>query len=106
MPLSLVYVAELYDAVCRRDEEGVAFLIESARASWIPREVREEALAIARLPRESFRAPIRLLMYMRKLEELTVWDSGNTDEYSDDDESSGAEQVDPLQLELPGTRWE
>jgi hypothetical protein len=98
MPLSLVYVADLYDAICRRDEQGVRFLIEAARASWIPREVREEALAIAQLPRESFRAPILLLMYMRKLEELTVWDGESEGSGSDEIESG-----DPAQLELlPG----
>ena len=96
MPLSLVYVADLYDAICRRDQQGVRFLIEAARASWIPREVREEALAIVQLPSESFRAPILLLMYMRKLEELTVWEGDTTDS----EESESAEPVDPAQLEL------
>jgi hypothetical protein len=101
--MTLAYLDELYDAMMNRDQQRVRYLIEAVRASWIPREVREEVLAISRLPGTSVRAPIQLLRYMRVLEELT----GENDEAplreegAEDDER---ELVDPAQLELPGVR--
>jgi hypothetical protein len=94
--MTLAYLDELYDAMMNRDRERVRYLIAAVRASWIPREVREEALAIAHLPRTSVRAPIQLLRYMRVLEELT--DESEDSLLTNPREPEG----DPTQLELPG----
>lgn len=101
--MTLAYLDDLYDAMMSRDRDRVRYLLETVRASWIPREVREEVLAIAQLPSASVRAPIQLLRYMRVLEELTH----ESDELSPDEdggEDGEEDRADPAQLELPGVR--
>jgi hypothetical protein len=108
VPLTLAYAQELYEAVRSRDEARVRYLIETARASWIPREVREEALATARLPLKSYRAPIYLLTYIRRLEQLLLYDPGTLavlDGGAGAVEDAAAATPDPAQLELLGTSW-
>ncbi|MFL5579047.1 MAG: hypothetical protein ACJ8AO_01640 [Gemmatimonadaceae bacterium] len=63
-PPLLAVLAELHASVEERDVGNVERLCE-LEARRIPREVREEALAVARTPFGGHRAPIRLLMFWR-----------------------------------------
>lgn len=68
----LMVIAErLHDALASRDAALVRALLDSAAASSIPREVREEALTIVALPAGSYRAPMQLLQFHRRLTELS-----------------------------------
>jgi hypothetical protein len=66
----LVAVERLYDAVVSRDAALVHALIDSATATSIPRDVREEALAITALPSSSSRVPMALLRFHHRLTQL------------------------------------
>lgn len=66
----LVVTERLYDAIMARDAGMVRALIDTSIASSIPREVREEALAVLTLPASSYRAPMRLLQFQHRLTEL------------------------------------
>jgi hypothetical protein len=102
VPLSLAYAEELYEAVRDRDVARVRYLTERARTSWIPREVREEALAVAQQPRQGHRVPIKLLTYVRKLEQVVLFDGEALSQAPG--AAEGAHPApDPDQLELPGT---
>lgn len=68
----LVVVAErLHDAIMARDAELVQAMLDAGVATSIPREVREEALALVQLPATSFRVPMQLLQFHRRLTELS-----------------------------------
>lgn len=66
----LVVAEQLLDAISARDDGVVRALLESAVASSIPREVREEALTIVALPAASYRAPMQLLRLHHRLTHL------------------------------------
>ena len=66
----LAYVDALYDAVQDRDEPEVRALLAQGDATHLPREVREEALALLPEPVGSLRAPIRLLRFEFVLTQL------------------------------------
>lgn len=64
----LALVADLLVAIERRDVQEVwDVLDESAAARGLPRAVREEALAMVRLPKQSHRAPIHLYRFHEQL---------------------------------------
>lgn len=62
----------LYRAAMSRDEKDLAALLLEPLASHVPREVREEALAIVSLPAASLRAPIQLLQFRQRMLQLDV----------------------------------
>lgn len=64
------YLEELYEAMRQRDGARVRDLLARARASWIPRAVREEALAIVQLPPRGHRAPVELFLYLHRVGQL------------------------------------
>lgn len=66
----LVIAERLYDAIASRDVDLVQALLDSGAASSLPRQVREEALAVVALPAASRRVPMALLRYHHRLTEL------------------------------------
>ena len=68
----LIVIAErLYDAVMAREAELVHALLDMGAATSLPREVREEALAVLALPPTSYRVPMQLLQFRQRLTELS-----------------------------------
>lgn len=67
----LVIAERLYDAVMARDAELAHALLELGAASSLPREVREESLAILGLPPTSYRVPMQLLQFRHRITELS-----------------------------------
>jgi hypothetical protein len=47
-------------------------LLEHGLATQLPGEVRAEALAIVTAPRDSLRAPIRMLQYRQRIVQLDI----------------------------------
>jgi hypothetical protein len=70
-PPLLAVLAELYASVEERDVENV-LRICNVEARRIPREVREEAMAVAQTPYGGFRAPLRLLVFWRSARVLDM----------------------------------
>jgi hypothetical protein len=68
----IAYLDALYRAAMARDVEDLAALLLEPIASHVPREVREEALAIVALPDASLRAPIQLLQFRQRTLQLEV----------------------------------
>ena len=109
----LVIAERLYDAIAAREADVVHALLESAAASSLPRQVREEALAIVALPAASHRVPMALLRYHHRLTELARADQdpGEAFRFLDaevepdddgDDVGTDGPRVDPAQMEI---RW-
>jgi hypothetical protein len=91
----LSYLAELYEAIRTRNELRVHALLRAPEARGIPVAVREEAIAMVRLPAASLRAPMQLFMHLHRMEQL---ESGA--EAMDEREES-RDARDPDQLDLP-----
>jgi hypothetical protein len=70
--LVLQYLDQLYRAAMRRDRERLRELLEHGLALQLPGEVRAEALAIVNAPRESLRAPIRMLQHRQRIVQLEL----------------------------------
>lgn len=88
----LLSLAErLYDAIMARDVERVYALLAASAATSVPREVREEALAVVAMPARSYRVPMTLLRYHYRLSQLT-----RGEPMADD-----APPPDPAQMEIP-----
>jgi hypothetical protein len=68
----IAYLDALYRAAMARDGGALAALLLEPLASHVPREVREEALAIVVLPAASLRAPIQLLQFRQRMLQLEV----------------------------------
>ncbi|HEY4218580.1 MAG TPA: hypothetical protein VGM67_15675 [Gemmatimonadaceae bacterium] len=66
------YLGELEDAVLARDSLRITSLLRKRTATHMPREVREELLAISRMSRESLRAPIRFLRFQHRMTQLAA----------------------------------
>jgi hypothetical protein len=66
------YLEELEDAVLARDAMRITSLLRKRTATHLPRDVREELLAISRMSRESLRAPIRFLRFQHRMAELAA----------------------------------
>lgn len=109
----IVLLEQLYDAVCDRDPAIVHAILACASASRMPREVREEALAIVALPANSYRVPMGLLRLHHRLTELTRSVSGMprfrdldgevripVEVDGDPDREDELLRVDPAQLEI------
>lgn len=110
-------VERLYDAVVSRDAAVVHALIDSAMATSIPREVREEALAITALPAGSARVPMALLRYHHRLTQLAGPDEPDAAFLAERDGDAregrrdavdlmadAAPEPDPAQMEIPFVR--
>ncbi len=62
---------QLVAAMERRDVQAVWDVLDEEDAvRWFPQGIREEVLAIARLSRTSFRAPIKVFRYYHQLQQL------------------------------------
>ena len=70
----LDYLDQLCAAIVARDDAAVRRLLEHALARKLPRDVREEALAILALPRQSLRAPMKTFWYRYVTEQLSRLD--------------------------------
>lgn len=66
----LRYLEEIEHALMRREAMRVTALLRKRTATHLPREVREELLALSRLPRESLRAPIQFLRFQHRMTQL------------------------------------
>lgn len=88
--LLLEYLDQVYRAAMRRDQGRMRELLEHGLASQLPGEVRAEAMAIVSAPRESLRAPIRMLQHRQRIIQLQL-------EVPDEDDSQ-------LELDLRGLR--
>jgi hypothetical protein len=66
------YLQELEDAVVARDALRITSLLRKRTATHLPREVREELLAISRMSRDSLRAPIKFLRFQHRMAELAA----------------------------------
>lgn len=88
--LLLEYLDLVYRAAMRRDRTRMLELLEHGLATQLPGEVRAEALAIVSAPRESLRAPIRMLQHRQRIIQLQL-------EAPDEDDPQ-------LELDLRGLR--
>ena len=86
----LAYLDRVREAVRFRDRESLDALFASEDARHLPRSVREEALAMMRESRESFRVPVRLLQFFYAIGQLR------------DDEPLVARTGPQLELEFSG----
>jgi hypothetical protein len=66
------YLEEIEVAVVNRDAMGITSLLRKRTATHLPREVREELLALSRMPRESLRAPVQFLRFQHRMAELAA----------------------------------
>jgi len=68
--LLLEYLDQVYRAAMRRDRVRMHELLDHGLAMQLPGEVRAEALAIVSAPRDSLRAPIRMLQHRQRIIQL------------------------------------
>ena len=68
----LRYLEEIEDAVLARDAMRITALLRKRTATHLPREVREELLAISRMPRDSLRAPVQFLRFQHRMTQLAA----------------------------------
>ena len=66
----LAYLEEVETAVLARQALRITALLRKRTATHLPREVREELLALSRAPRESLRAPVRFLQFQHRMTQL------------------------------------
>lgn len=66
----LDYLVEIEQALMRRDAMRVTALLRKRTATHLPREVREELLAVSRASRESLRAPVQFLRFQHRMMQL------------------------------------
>jgi hypothetical protein len=81
----LAYLTEIEQALMRRDALRVTALLRKRTATHLPREVREELLAVSRQSVHSLRAPIRFLRFQHRMIQL----------------AAGGERLPTAQTELP-----
>jgi hypothetical protein len=63
---------EIETAVLGRQALRITALLRKRTATHLPREVREELLALSRAPRESLRAPVRFLQFQHRMTQLAL----------------------------------
>jgi hypothetical protein len=66
----LEYLDAIDRALTRRDSMDVTSLLRKRIATHLPREVREELIALIHAPRASLRAPVRFLRFQHRMIEL------------------------------------
>lgn len=97
----LAYLEDLCTALLAHDAVAIHRLLAHPLARSLPRQVREEALAISRAHPSSLRAPIQTLrFYHQSLQLGDVGPDARSSEVADDDsEESGADRgADPKQV--------
>jgi hypothetical protein len=72
----LRYVAELEHAVLGRDAMYITSLLRKRTATHLPRAVREELLALSRMPRDTLRAPVQFLRFQHRMTQLAAGGEG------------------------------
>jgi hypothetical protein len=72
----LHYVEEIEHAVLSRDAMRITALLRKRTAMHLPRPVREELLAVSRMPRESLRAPVQFLRFQHRMLQLAAVGEG------------------------------
>lgn len=68
----LGYLAEIEQALMRRDALRITAMLRKRTATHLPREVREELLMISRASRESLRAPVQFLRFQHRMTQLAA----------------------------------
>jgi hypothetical protein len=66
----LAYLADIEQALARREALQVTALLRKRTATHLPREVREELLMLSRAPRDSLRAPLQFLRFQHRMTQL------------------------------------
>jgi hypothetical protein len=66
----LRYLAEIEEALARREALRVTALLRKRTATHLPREVREELLLLSRASRDSLRAPVQFLRFQYRMTQL------------------------------------
>jgi hypothetical protein len=66
----LAYLEEIETAVLARQALRITALLRKRTATHLPRDVREELLALSRAPRESLRAPVKFLQFQHRMTQL------------------------------------
>lgn len=66
----LEYLDAIDRALTRHDAMDLTSLLRKRVATHLPREVREELLALAHAPRASLRAPMQFLRFQHRMTEL------------------------------------
>jgi hypothetical protein len=66
------YLAQIEEALLRRDAMTITALLRKRTAMHMPREVREELLALSRAPRDSLRAPVQFLRFQHRMAQLAA----------------------------------
>lgn len=89
------YLDRLHEAIESRDPVFTRELLREPLGVHVPREVREEALALSGESATSFRAPLHLLRYYHRTVQLLRAPSARDDDRSDRPQ---------LELELPPHR--
>lgn len=64
------FLDEIENAVVARDGMRITSLLRKRTATHMPREVREELLALSRASRESLRAPVQFLRFQYRMAQL------------------------------------
>jgi hypothetical protein len=69
----LDYLNDLHEAVMGRDRGRVMSLLNQRSADRLPREVREEAIAVSREDPRSLRAPMQMLRFFHMQQKLAEY---------------------------------
>ena len=64
------FLEEIERAVVARDAMAITSLLRKRTATHMPREVREELLALSRASRDSLRAPVQFLRFQHRMAQL------------------------------------
>lgn len=68
----LEYLDAIEHALMTRDALRLTSLLRKRTSSHLPREVREELLMLSRAPRDSYRAPVQLLRFHHRMQQLAA----------------------------------
>ena len=67
-----LFLEDIEDAVLRHDAMRITSLLRKRTATHLPREVREELLAISRMTSHSLRAAVKFLRFQHHMTQLAV----------------------------------
>ena len=68
----LEYLDAIEHALVTRDALRLTSLLRKRTSSHLPRDVREELLMLSRAPRDSYRAPVQLLRFRHRMQQLAA----------------------------------
>jgi len=72
LPAFLDYLDAIEHALLTRNAQRHTSLLRKRIASHLPRDVREELLMLSRAPREGYRAPVQLLRFRHRMQQLAA----------------------------------